>query len=599
METVQLPGRPAPWHLGQGYGHGERIFDVSFHPLNEDIVVTASEDTSVRMWKRAEGSTMYKQVRAYLGHGGEVLRAGWSSNGMLVASGSADRTVRLWAADLDEPSYTGRQLAVLDGHPEEVYHVELMDPGRPAPRHCERPHLGGGAGAGDAGSVPLPPFETHILAASCESLFVWSLQQGAVQQQADAPGTSGSTVTQEAIMAGAKPAYIFAVSRQPAGNLVAAACCDGAVRLWSLRASGQLDWAGQVDLPGSPMCTGCAFADDGWRLGVVTREGRLVELDVRTMELLTSCQLPSSPLTIAYLPRTAPAPAAAGGAQGSGAGAEAGAAAAAGGAETWLVACRDGAVYGYALDQQAGGPSCVLLAPTGRANTSQLAVGVARGGGAVALVGEPQDTAHLPRMRKAAPAAPSAPAGAPSTAPAAAASTTTSGSGGAGGGGADGAGRPTVVPPPRRRGAGAGRRVAGGLGAQDPLALFEQPGAEELADGVAGGLAAMSLRGGGGGGGAAGPAAAAAAAAASASPAGGAAAAGKEPPSKATAAAGGAGGKGDVDMEGEAEEEAEEEEAAKAAAAGGTGVMSQPADGAAVAAGKIRAPLLVYRAAWS
>ena len=47
-------------------------------------------------------------------------------------------------------------------------------------------------------------------------------------------------------MAGAKPAYIFAVSRQPAGNLVAAACCDGAVRLWSLRASGQLDWAGQV-----------------------------------------------------------------------------------------------------------------------------------------------------------------------------------------------------------------------------------------------------------------------------------------------------------------------------------------------------------------
>ena len=96
------------------------------------------------------------------------------------------------------------------------------------------------------------------------------------------------------------------------------------------------------------------------------------------------------------------------------------------------------------------------------------------------LAATTQDTAHLPRMRKAAPAAPSAPAGAPSTAPAAAASTTTSGSGGAGGGGADGAGRPTVVPPPRRRGAGAGRRVAGGLGAQDPLALFEQPGAEEV-----------------------------------------------------------------------------------------------------------------------
>ncbi len=27
------------------------------------------------------------QVRAYLGHAGEVLRTGWSANGMLVASG--------------------------------------------------------------------------------------------------------------------------------------------------------------------------------------------------------------------------------------------------------------------------------------------------------------------------------------------------------------------------------------------------------------------------------------------------------------------------------------------------------------------------------
>ncbi|KAG2422403.1 hypothetical protein HXX76_016048 [Chlamydomonas incerta] len=582
METVQLPGRPAPWHLGQGYGHSERIFDVSFHPLNEDIVVTASEDTSVRMWRRAEGSTMYKQVRAYLGHSGEVLRAGWSANGMLVASGSADRTVRLWAADLDEPSYTGRQLAVLDGHPEEVYHVELMNPGQPAPRPSERPRPGGGgaAGEGGGGAVPLPPFETHILAASCESLFVWSLQQGAVQQQADAPGTSGSTITQEAMMAGAKPAYIFAVTRQPAGTLVAAACCDGAVRLWSLRPSGHLDWAGQISLPGSPMCTGCAFADDGWRLGVTIREGRLVELDVRTLELLTSRPLPASPLTVSYLPRSAAAAAAPAAAGTAGAGA--GAAEGLGGADAWLVACRDGGVYGYALDQHAGGPSCVLLAPSGRPDAAQLAVGVARGGGAVAMAGEPQDTSHLPRMRKAVPveARAPAPAAAAAAAPTAAASTS-----GGGGGDVDAAKRPTVAPPRRRgAGAGAGRRVAGGLGSLDPLALFEEPGAEELSDGVA----AMSLRGD-----------ATAPAAASAAAAGAAATKPEQQQAKSKPEADGA-GKGDADMRG-ADEEEEAREAAKAAAhgRGTTGVLSQPADGAAVAAGKLRAPILVYRAAWS
>lgn len=35
---------------------------------------------------------------------------------------------------------------------------------------------------------------SHILAASGESLFLWDLEEGVLQQQADAPGTSGSTV---------------------------------------------------------------------------------------------------------------------------------------------------------------------------------------------------------------------------------------------------------------------------------------------------------------------------------------------------------------------------------------------------------------------
>lgn len=89
----------------------------------------------------------------------------------------------------------GRQLAVLDGHPEEVYHVELIDPSAPPP-DCIVDRQAFAGDDGDGGGHPLPPFETHVLAASSESLFVWSLQEGAVLQQADAPGTSGSTITQ-------------------------------------------------------------------------------------------------------------------------------------------------------------------------------------------------------------------------------------------------------------------------------------------------------------------------------------------------------------------------------------------------------------------
>jgi hypothetical protein len=45
---------------------------------------------------------------------------------------------------------------------------------------------------------------------------------------------------------GARPAFIFAVARQPGGRLLAAACADGAVRFWAVAPSGHLEWVGQV-----------------------------------------------------------------------------------------------------------------------------------------------------------------------------------------------------------------------------------------------------------------------------------------------------------------------------------------------------------------
>ncbi len=60
-QPICLPGRE-PWPLSQAYGHGDRIFDLAFHPLREDMILSASEDTSVRLWRRAEGTDTYKQV---------------------------------------------------------------------------------------------------------------------------------------------------------------------------------------------------------------------------------------------------------------------------------------------------------------------------------------------------------------------------------------------------------------------------------------------------------------------------------------------------------------------------------------------------------
>ena len=71
-------------------------------------------------------------------------------------------------------------MALLEGHPEEVYHCEFMqvDDG------------GGGVGAPRSSRLLL-------LVASSESLFVWDVKDKMLLQKADAPGTLCSSLKPE------------------------------------------------------------------------------------------------------------------------------------------------------------------------------------------------------------------------------------------------------------------------------------------------------------------------------------------------------------------------------------------------------------------
>ncbi|KAG2488116.1 hypothetical protein HYH03_013264 [Edaphochlamys debaryana] len=338
------------------------------------------------------------------------------------------------------------------------------------------------------------------------------------------------------------------------------------------------------------MCTGCAFAGDGARLAVTTREGRLVELDVRVLEVLTSRALPSAPLTVTYLPKPGP--------EGAGEGAQ--------GEEMWLVACKDGGVYGYELEGEGDAPLTALRPPYGP-DVAALVVSVAAGGAAVAVGGEPQEASLLPRMQptrahaRPTAAAPSTSTSAPAaagSAAAAGASTSTSAAAAATVGHTEPRAAAVAAaahaPAARRRGpgggggggGGAGRWVAGGLGARDPLALFDEVEAAEAeagssgADKVARGVAAMSLGSGPGGA----PGASAGPAGASLGPQGG-----------ADTAMGG------TEEEGEGEEEAAERRRATETVPGGHGEGHGPGHGQGDGGHgvRMRAPLYVYRVpAW-
>ncbi|KAL6755515.1 WD40-repeat-containing domain protein [Haematococcus lacustris] len=266
----------------EAYGHTERVFDVRFQPSTSDLFASASEDCTVRVW-RDVGARRYKQVLCCKSHESEVLRLGWSGDGSMLASGSADRTVRVWKApEQGQPaSYCSAPLACLSGHPEEVYHVEFVSPAPLSPPTPSFPST--------------PPIssqchlvrESHLLVASSESLFLWDLDEGLLQQQADAPGTSGSTMPAEAVASGYQHAYIFSCAVQPAGGgggggggggshrLVAAGCSDGQLRLWALSQSG-LTWVGSCPLGagrGPALITATLFSADRGQLAVVTRDG--------------------------------------------------------------------------------------------------------------------------------------------------------------------------------------------------------------------------------------------------------------------------------------------------------------------------------------
>ena len=237
----------------------------------------------------------FDQILCCLGHEAEVTRVVWSSDGSMLASGSADGTVRIWEAPLEfeSHSYGSKLKYILNGHPEEVYHVEFISVSSPE--------------EGPGSPVALP----RVLVASSESFYLWDLERQEIVQKADAPGTSGSRYnTEEAFKIGYKGAYIFGCARQPSsssdaskGRLLAAACSDGALRLWAMDDEGYLSFlhSSKIDPLDSAannkqlMLTACSFDSTGDRLACSARDGTVFVLDVSSMSITRTIKVPDAP----------------------------------------------------------------------------------------------------------------------------------------------------------------------------------------------------------------------------------------------------------------------------------------------------------------
>jgi WD40 repeat protein len=101
-------------------GHTGPVYAVAFDPKNPNLVATASQDKTGRVWDITDG-----KVKAELkGHTDIVDTVAFSPDGKTLATAGADKSVRLWnAAD-------GKELKNLGAHDGSVYTVAFSPDGK-------------------------------------------------------------------------------------------------------------------------------------------------------------------------------------------------------------------------------------------------------------------------------------------------------------------------------------------------------------------------------------------------------------------------------------------------------------------------------------
>jgi len=221
-------------------GHGEQIYRAIFSH-NSKLIASASADNTIKVWDAATG----QELRTLRGHQDEVYRVKFSPDDRMIASGGRDDTVRLWqpTSQLGNDSndlvrlWRGNDdalLKTLTGHRNEIMDLDFSQDGKTL------------ASASGDGSIKL--WRTHsdavrlrnekplnslafssngrfLVAGSLSRLLFWQTDGKPLDVITGAGGTG----------------YLNTISLSPDNRLLAAASDAGEVRLWPL----DLDATGQ------------------------------------------------------------------------------------------------------------------------------------------------------------------------------------------------------------------------------------------------------------------------------------------------------------------------------------------------------------------
>jgi len=100
-------------------GHALKVDGIAFSP-DERLLASGSADSTIKLWD----TTTSHELRTLTGHAGWVRCVAFNQDGRLLASGGADKTVKLW------DTTTGIELRTLSGHASSINGLAFSPDGR-------------------------------------------------------------------------------------------------------------------------------------------------------------------------------------------------------------------------------------------------------------------------------------------------------------------------------------------------------------------------------------------------------------------------------------------------------------------------------------